>query len=330
MWLVWIYAWLVSSTIGLVASALATSSATRIMLWRRSTASLAVLALFMTLCTYHPYADLADVGDELATVFDTPIDLLFPADPARLEALPGLVRCSLPYLSPEAEDPGNFTCSGFSLPGYSDRHLGFHNDYVPGLIARYKGVWDMGLGERWFGYAFKLKGHALFNGAALGLAHLQMQPGMRKQYPTLHRWTGWGCALCTVLGVSCGLWVGTAHLYDGDPAYAGWWGMSGLIQIAGCIWGSLFFGIKAAMRRNYRQHEVWMWRCYGAMWGTFLYFRLILVVGAALFARMGCPVGTTWVFACHTCCPVGMAFTEWARTRKVYDPVKPTKKEHAQ
>ena len=160
MWLTWIYVWLVSSTIGLVASALATSSATRLMLWRRSTTSLAMLAVFMTICTYHPFADLAKVGDEGGTVFDTPIDLLFPDDPARLEAMPGLVRCSLPGPSPEAEDHGNFTCSGFSQPGYRDRHLGFPYDYVPGLIARYKGVWDMGPGERWIGYAVKLKGHA--------------------------------------------------------------------------------------------------------------------------------------------------------------------------
>ena len=133
--------------------------------------------------------------------------------------------------------------------------------------------------------------------------------------------------------MTCGLWVGTAHLYDSDPAYGGWWGMSGLLQIAGCIWGSLFFGIRAAMRGDYGRHEVWMWRYYGAMWGTFLWFRLCLALGGALFARMGCPSGTTWVFACHTSCPVGMAFTDWARTKKVYHPAKPANKsdkEHAQ
>lgn len=200
--------------------------------------------------------------------------------------MPGLSRC-----------PENSTCS--ALSDSYDYHQGwatdFYSRFVLGPVVR----------------RAKLYAHIYCNTGALILGFFQFQGSLRKSYPAVHRYMGWMATVLVLTGVGHALWLASEH---GDiESYGENWAILGWCSMAFTVLSCLFVGVRAAMHKDFVEHEKWMTRWYGAMFGAFLVFRVIFLLCGPLFRSFHPRVNT--LFAVYVSSPLGVAIAEWQRLR---------------
>ena len=62
LWLAVVFGALIAGTVSLIASACHPDRSTRLALYAKSTLGLTVIAFYLTWCSYHPWADMEQVG----------------------------------------------------------------------------------------------------------------------------------------------------------------------------------------------------------------------------------------------------------------------------
>ena len=154
--------------------------------------------------------------------------------------------------------------------------------------------------------------HIGANSAALVLCFCQvcLIPRTTPAWKRAHRVAGWAAVALTLFGTSVGLSMGLDHAqYE---QYGGIWAPIGWASMFGLTVGTLAPGVLAGVRRDIQAHEKWMLRFFGAMWGAFLAFRLLFLVGGRLLVGSSSAVTLLAVWGGAPC---GIAAAEWARTR---------------
>uniref|UniRef100_A0A0G4FTE0 Uncharacterized protein n=1 Tax=Chromera velia CCMP2878 TaxID=1169474 RepID=A0A0G4FTE0_9ALVE len=120
--------------------------------------------------------------------------------------------------------------------------------------------------------------HIWFSTFALVLSFIQFHQPTRRAYPTLHRWSGYAVTMCTLIGLGqaqkLGLDSADIPSYGANFAVYGWCAM--VIQTI----APLLIGVYYAIQKDIKTHQRWMARYYGAMWGSFLAFRVVMLVAA--------------------------------------------------
>ena len=121
--------------------------------------------------------------------------------------------------------------------------------------------------------------------------------------------------MLTLSGVSAACTLAIEHgnvtSYGGNIAVVGWF------EVAGCVLGCLILGVLAAVRKDIATHQKWMTRYYGAMWGSFLVFRLIFLFAGPVFRSVG---GVLTPLAIWVSAPLGILIAEWVRLRNWAPP----------
>jgi hypothetical protein len=121
----------------------------------------------------------------------------------------------------------------------------FASEFLRGREGHFRGVYQ------WMFYA-----HILAGPVALLLGLLLIVERARPRLPAWHRRLGWFQVGCVVLLVApTGLWM--AFYAAGGPVA----GVS-LASLAVATAASAALGARAAARRRFADHRIWMWRCY--------------------------------------------------------------------
>ena len=163
----------------------------------------------------------------------------------------------------------------------------------------------------WVFNCARLYAHIWMNTTAFIIALVQFDKNTRSTMLWLHRKLGWAATILTTAGTLTAMWLGSEHhaeeLYGGAQAMCGWFTMGA------CVLGTLWAGIVAAKRKDIASHKKWMTRWYGSMWGAFLIFRILFLLGGLLRFHKSMMI----LLAIYSSAPLGIAFAEWHRLRSV-------------
>ena len=146
-------------------------------------------------------------------------------------------------------------------------------------------------------------GHLFGAGLALLLAPLQLNGGVRRRWPRLHRIGGWLYAGAILIGGLSGLSL-ARHAQGGAASGVGF-------ALLAAVWITVTaVGIGYAIAGDTARHRRWMWRSI-ALTTSALTLRIILGVGAGPLQLPFVPV---YIFAAWTCWTFNLAVCEtWLR-----------------
>jgi hypothetical protein len=150
-----------------------------------------------------------------------------------------------------------------------------------------------------------LKVHILFNAIALCLFPWQlwlMKHGQRKT----HRVVGRIIGICAVLGTSVG-WVISIRSHGPIHAYGG---MLSIVAF-GTMWAGVVvpatLGYLFIKKKDIENHKKWMIRCFGALFGSFFFWRVEALVLQWMFSS-----AQGWLFYTVTSWMLGMFLFDYA------------------
>ena len=211
-----------------------------------------------------------------------------------MDDFPGLARCN----------GGHNRCT--LLDDYE-----YHAAWATTLYTRFSDGADAVLNRA------KLTAHAWLNTTAFIICLVQMHGPTRKKYLDLHRKMGWAAIALVTCGTGCSLWLASDHgdleYYGGNVAVAGWF-----VSVAGTLFGTLIPGVLAVLRKDIAGHKKWMTRFYGSMWGAFLVFRLMFLVGRLMAWHKNAMI----LINIWTCTPIGVLLAEVVRVRSLATDTK--------
>jgi hypothetical protein len=200
-----------------------------------------------------------------------------------------------------------------------DTANGSHNNCAmnTGLGYKLHASWAANFHHRFTektGWAFnvaRLYAHIWMNTAAFIIALVQFDKNTRSTMIWLHRKLGWVVTILTTSGTLTACWLGSEH--HSEELYGGSYGMWGWFSMGSCVLGTLWAGIAAVKRKDIAAHKKWMVRWYGSMWGAFLVFRVLFLLGGLLrFHKTAMSLIAVWTSA-----PLGIVIAEWHRLRSM-------------
>ena len=150
-----------------------------------------------------------------------------------------------------------------------------------------------------------LKVHILFNAIALCLFPWQLWLMQRGQIPT-HRVIGRIIGISAVLGTSMG-WVTSIRAHSDIQAYGG------VLSILafGTMWAGVvvpaMLGYIFIKKKDIENHKKWMIRCFGALFGSFFFWRIEALVLQWMFSS-----AQGWLFYTVTSWMLGMWLFDYA------------------
>ena len=138
---------------------------------------------------------------------------------------------------------------------------GHHNNCATDLGYHLHASWAANFYYRFtgkVGAAFnvaRLYAHVWMNTTAFLMAAVQFDKKIRNTMMWLHKKLGWAATILATGGTLTAMWLGSEH--STEDLYGGSYAM----------WGWTFMGLK------------WMTRWWGTMWGAFLVFRVVFLLG---------------------------------------------------
>lgn len=121
-----------------------------------------------------------------------------------------------------------------------------------------------------------LYGHIIFNSLVFLLMHYQLfRPGFG-EHKSSHRLVGRVTFVFLTISLVCAVWLASEH---GEVAeYGGRLAEFGFYSMAAFVYACAIMGIVTIRTGNRDGHRIWMFRFFGAMWGSFWLFRVVLFV----------------------------------------------------
>jgi uncharacterized membrane protein YozB (DUF420 family) len=169
-------------------------------------------------------------------------------------------------------------------------------------------AWTIGLFDGYTLHAWVpkvLKVHILFNAVALCLFPWQlwlMQHGKRQQ----HRVVGRIIGISVVLGTSLG-WFISIRSHSQIQAYGGVLSIVAFGIVWASIVGSATLGYIFIKKKDIENHKKWMVRCFGALFGSFFFWRIEALVLQWMFSS-----ANGWLFYTLNTWLLGMLLFDYA------------------
>ena len=182
-------------------------------------------------------------------------------------------------------------------------------------------AWTIGLFD---GYTLQawippvLKVHILFNALALCLFPWQlwlMQHGKMQR----HRIVGRIIGISVVLGTSLG-WFISIRAHSPIQAYGGVLSIVAFGILWASIVGSATLGYICIKKKDIENHKKWMVRCFGALFGSFFFWRIEALVLQSLFSS-----ATGWLFYTLNTWLLGMLLFDYAARKSGFYAAKTPK-----
>jgi len=159
----------------------------------------------------------------------------------------------------------------------------------------------------------RLYSHVWMNTTAFIICLIQFHEPTRRQYLWLHRKLGWAAISLVTGGTLSALWLGSEH--GNEELYGGKYGVAGWFSMGATLFSTLIAGVLAVRRGDIAGHKKWMTRFYGSMWGAFLVFRIVFLLGGFFrWHKILMVQIAVWGSA-----PLGVAIAEWVRVRQQHD-----------
>jgi len=199
---------------------------------------------------------------------------------------------------------------------------GYHNNCAMDLGYHLHASWAANFYYRFtgkVGAAFnvaRLYAHVWMNTTAFLIAIVQFDKKTRNTMMWLHKKLGWAATILATGGTLTAMWLGSEH--STEDLYGGSYAMWGWTFMGSNVLGSLWAGIAAVKRGDIAAHKKWMTRWWGTMWGAFLVFRVVFLLGG--FFRFH-----PWIMiqiSIWSAAPLGMACAEIFRVRNEATPAK--------
>jgi hypothetical protein len=179
-------------------------------------------------------------------------------------------------------------------------------------------AWTIGLFDGYTLHAWipqVLKWHILFNALALCLFPWQLWL-MRNGEVKRHKIVGRLIGISAVMGTSLG-WFISIRAHGDIPAYGG--ALS--VFAFGTMWASIVvpvaLGYSAIKKRDIETHKKWMVRCFGALFGSFFFWRIEALVLQWMFTSAG-----GWLFYTVTSWMAGMWLFDYAARKSGFYATK--------
>ena len=163
-----------------------------------------------------------------------------------------------------------------------------------------------------------LKLHILFNAIALCLFPWQLWLMQRGQVST-HRVIGRIIGISVVLGTSLG-WFMSIRAHSQIQAYGGVLSIVAFGIIWASIVGSATLGYIFIRKKDIENHKKWMIRCFGALFGSFFFWRIEALVLQWLFSS-----ATGWLFYTLNTWLLGMLLFDYAARKSGFYAAKTPK-----
>lgn len=145
-------------------------------------------------------------------------------------------------------------------------------------------TWGVAFYER-FVSAPALRTNALYlhlacNSIVFILMHIQLfRPGHTVSGGN-HAWLGKVTMAFLTIGTVAALYLASEH--DAVGPYGRVWAEWGFYSMSLCVYGAAVMGWRTAVKKDWKQHRIWMIRFVGAMYGAFWVFRVLLIVTGPL------------------------------------------------
>lgn len=157
-------------------------------------------------------------------------------------------------------------------------------------------------GYFWGGYHWAFYPHILIGPCTLILGTLLISERFRRRFPRWHRRLGRIQGLCVLMVIApTGFWMAR---YAANGPVAG----LGFGMLAGASAGTMVLGWRAAVRREFKIHREWMWRCYLLLCST-----VIVRVNGGVGATFG--ITDDWFYA-------QSAWTSWIVPLLAYEAIR--------
>ena len=156
-------------------------------------------------------------------------------------------------------------------------------------------------------YPIAVIGHILGGITMLMLGFTQFSPGLRRNFPRVHRWVGRGLVGAGGYFALSGLWMNAAKGAQADSALYDV--AQNLVAVA--FLAVLFLGVRAIRQRRVAAHRAWMMRAYAITLGAATQTVMLLPV----FLLFGPPQGLVADLAFISGWVVNLTVAEWVIRR---------------